>query len=72
MEIKAMKNITCNSTQWAKSCGFARAAVMSLTVAAGAALTASAGTELIQNGDFEQGNATDQTWGSYSNKSGYS
>ena len=35
------------------------------TVGAPAALTASAGTELLQNGDFEQGNATDQSWGAY-------
>ena len=67
-----MKKLTCSSNQWAKSCGFARAAVMSLAVAAGAALTASASTELIQNGDFEQGNATDQSWGSYAGKNGYS
>ena len=67
-----MKKLACNATQWVKSCGFTRVAVMSLAFAAGAALTASAGTELIQNGDFEAGNATDQTWGSYSNKSGYS
>ena len=60
-----MKKLTCRSNQWAKSCGFARAAVMSLAVAAGAALTASASTELIQNGDFEQGTATDQSWGAY-------
>ena len=43
-----------------------------LAAVAGAAFTAFAGTELIQNGDFEAGNATDQTWGSYANKSGYS
>ena len=36
-----------------------------LAAVAGAALTASAGTELLQNGDFEQGNATDQSWGAY-------
>ncbi|MBQ9431822.1 MAG: hypothetical protein IJU44_09755, partial [Kiritimatiellae bacterium] len=30
-----------------------------------------AGTELVSNGDFEQGAATDQTWGSYSGKGGY-
>ena len=45
---------------------------MSIAVAAGAALTASAGTELIQNGDFEASNATDQSWGSYAGKNGYS
>ena len=43
-----------------------------LAAVAGAALTASASTELIQNGDFEQGTATDQTWGSYAGKNGYS
>ena len=67
-----MKKLACYTTKWAKSCGFAQAAVMSLAVAAGAALTASASTELIQNGDFEAGNATDQTWGSYAGKNGYS
>ena len=43
-----------------------------LAAVAGAALTASASTELIQNGDFEQSSATDQSWGSYSGKNGYS
>ena len=43
-----------------------------LAAVAGAALTASASTELIQNGDFEASNATDQSWGSYSGKTGYS
>ena len=60
-----MKKLACNATQWVKSCRFAQVAVMSLAVAAGAALTASASTELIQNGDFEQGTATDQSWGAY-------
>ena len=67
-----MRKLACYTTKWAKSCGFAQVAVMSLAVAAGAALSASAGTELIQNGDFEQGTATDQTWGSYAGKNGYS
>ena len=34
-------------------------------VAALAAFAATAGTELVQNGDFEQGVATDQPWGAY-------
>ncbi len=67
-----MKKLACNATQWVKSCRFAQVAVMSLAVAAGATLTASASTELIQNGDFEQSSATDQSWGSYSGKNGYS
>ena len=67
-----MKKLAYNATQWVKSCGFTRVAVMSLAVAAGATLTASASTELIQNGDFEQSSATDQSWGSYSGKNGYS
>ena len=68
-----MEKLICNAP-WgkAKTSRFALVGALALAVAAGAALTASAGTELIQNGDFEQGNATDQTWGSYSNKSGYS
>ena len=37
--------------------------VLSLTLCA--ATSAYAGAELILNGDFEAGNATDQTWGSY-------
>lgn len=38
------------------------------TMAAGlAAFAATAGTELLQNGDFEQGVATDQPWGAYAN-----
>ena len=60
-----MKKLACNATQWVKSCRFAQVAVMSLAVATGATLTASASTELIQNGDFEQGTATDQSWGAY-------
>ncbi len=36
-------------------------------VAALAAFAATAGTELVQNGDFEQGVATDQPWGAYAN-----
>ena len=35
------------------------------------ALAATAGTELLQNGDFEQSSATDQSWGSYAGKNGY-
>ena len=51
-------------------CNWTRA--LSAAILTTTTLSASAGTELIQNGDFEAGNATDQTWGSYSNKSGYS
>ncbi|MBQ8113918.1 MAG: hypothetical protein IJ146_12025, partial [Kiritimatiellae bacterium] len=36
-------------------------------LAALAAFAATAGTELVQNGDFEQGVATDQPWGAYAN-----
>ena len=35
------------------------------------AFAATAGTELLQNGDFEQSSATDQSWGSYAGKNGY-
>ena len=51
-------------------CNWTRA--LSAAILTTAALSVSAGTELIQNGDFEAGNATDQSWGSYANKSGYS
>jgi hypothetical protein len=36
------------------------------------AYVCAAGTEVVQNGDFEDCSATDQTWGSYAGKDGYS
>lgn len=36
------------------------------------ASSAYAGVELVKNGDFEQSTATDQAWGSYAGKNGYS
>ena len=68
-----MEKLICNSRRGgAKTCSFVRVVVLALAGAAGATLTASASTELIQNGDFEQSSATDQSWGSYSGKNGYS
>ena len=37
-----------------------------------AAAAAHAGTELIQNGDFEAGSTSDQTWGAYANSANIS
>ena len=35
------------------------------------AYVCAAGTEVVQNGDFEDGSATDQAWGSYAGNDGY-
>ncbi len=35
------------------------------------AYVCTAGTEVVQNGDFEDGSATDQAWGSYAGNDGY-
>ena len=60
-----MEKLICNSRRGgAKTSSFARVVVLAL---AGAALPASAGTELLQNGDFEQGVATEAAWGAYAN-----
>ena len=58
-----MEKPNCNSRRGgAKTSSFARVVALALVAAA---LPASAGTELIQNGDFEQGNATEKVWGGY-------
>ena len=65
-----MEKLICNSRRGGtKTSSFARVVALALVAAASAA---SAGTELLQNGDFEQGNATEKVWGGYASEANIS